>query len=71
MSLLTLEGVVDHGLIRLVPGIQLPDNTKVYVIIPGMQVGKKARIVSPHLVHPEQAADFRMDVSEVLPDANL
>jgi hypothetical protein len=31
MSILTLEGTVDHGQIRLPPNIRLPENTKVYL----------------------------------------
>jgi hypothetical protein len=39
----------------------LPDNTKVYVIVPDM---KLAEIHSPGLLHPEQAADFKLKVIE-------
>ncbi len=34
MSVMTIEGIVDRGQIRLRGNIQLPDNTKVYVVVP-------------------------------------
>jgi len=62
MSIVTIEDVVEHGQIRLKSDTQLPDNTKVYVVVPGMQIQQIAHIVSPRLVHPEQAADFKLEV---------
>jgi hypothetical protein len=71
MSIVTLEGVVEHGQIRLKDDIRLPDKTKVYVIVPDIQIKRDARIFSPRLVHPEQAADFEMEVIEESPDASV
>jgi hypothetical protein len=62
MSVITLEGVVEHGQIRLKTNVQLPDNTKVYVVVPNVQIQQTGRILSPHLTHPEQAADFKMEI---------
>jgi hypothetical protein len=64
MSVATFEGIVEDGQIRLKPDVRLPDKTKVYVLVPDIQVEPVARIVSPRLAHPEQAADFRMEVAE-------
>jgi hypothetical protein len=64
MSIVTLEGIVEHGRIRLTSNVHLPDNTKVYVVVPGIQVEQIAYIVSPRLMHPEEVADFRMEVAE-------
>ena len=64
MSIVTLEGIVEKGQIRLKPNLQLPDKTKVYVVVPDIQVEKYARIFSPRLANPEQAADFKMEVAE-------
>jgi hypothetical protein len=61
MSIVTIEGVVEHGQIRLKSDIQLPDNTKVYVVVPGMQIQQIARVASPRLAHPEQVADFKLE----------
>ena len=70
MSVLALEAIVDHGLIRLSPEVKLPDRTSVYVIVPANLTPKMARIVSPRLAHPEQARDFVMEVSEERSVAN-
>ena len=69
MSILTLEGIVDHGQIRLPANVRLPEKAKVYVLIPDVQIEATARIESPRLVHPEQAADFTMEISKA--DADL
>jgi hypothetical protein len=69
MSIVTLEGIVEHGQIRLKSGVHLPDNTKVYVVVPGMQVEEIAHVVSPRLARPEQAADFKLEVVEEPADA--
>ncbi len=71
MSIATFEGVVEHGQIRLTGDVHLPDNTKVYVIIPGMQVEQIAYVVSPRLARPEQAADFVLEVIEESNDAGI
>jgi hypothetical protein len=71
MSVLALEAVVDHGLIRLPPDVKLPDRTRVYVIVPANLAQKKGRIVSPRLVHPEQSRELVMEVSEECDDAGL
>jgi len=64
MSVITLEGIVEDGKIRLKTKVRLPDNTRVYVVIPGIEVEQVARIFSPRLAHPEQAVDFKMEVIE-------
>ena len=71
MGIVTLEGVVEHGQIRLRDDIRLPDKTKVYVIVPDIQIKRGAHIVSPRLAHPEQAVDFEMEVIEGSPDASV
>ena len=71
MPVVTLEGVVEHGQIKLKANIPLPDNTKVYVVIPDLQIEQSARLVSPRLAHPAQAADFEMEVSEEPGDAGI
>ena len=71
MSVVALEGVVEHNQIRLTGNVRLPDNTKVYVIVPGVQVEQVAHIFSPRLAHPEQAADFKMEVVEEPSDTSV
>lgn len=71
MSVITYEGVVTHGQIRLKANLRLPENTKVYVVVPETQVEASAHVFSPRLVHPEQAADFKLELVEDSADAGL
>ncbi len=71
MSIITYEGIVEGGQIRLKPDVRLPDKTKVYVVVPDVHTEETARIFSPRLTHPEQAADFRMEVTEEPTDATI
>lgn len=64
MSVLTFEGIVEQGQIQLKTSVRLPDKTKVYVIVPDVLVEQFANIFSPRLAHPEQAADFKLEVIE-------
>jgi hypothetical protein len=69
MSVVSFEGIVENGQIRLEDGVRLPENTRVYVLVPGVQVTPTAQLRSPRLAHPEQAADFTMEIVE--PDAGV
>ena len=71
MAITTYEGVVEKGKIRLKTSVHLPDNTKVYVVVPEAETKKTARVTSPHLVHRKQVADFRMEVSEDNSNASI
>src|SRR5262249_53529628 len=71
MPILTLEGIVENGQIRLRDPVTLPERTKVYVVIPEVETVPQAHVYSPRLVHPEQAADFAKQVIEVSADAKL
>ena len=71
MAILTVEGIVENGQIRLRDQVTLPEHTKVYVVIPDMETAPQAHLYSPRLVHPEQAADFTKQVFEVSADAEL
>ena len=71
MGVTTFEGIVEKGQIRLPAAVRLPERTKVYVVIPDIEVQGVTYIGSPRLVHPEQAADFKKEVVEELPDAGL
>ena len=70
MTVTTYEGVVEKGKIRLEAGVKLPENAKVYVIVPDLKMDKKkvVQILTPRLAHREQAADFRMTVTEEKPN---
>jgi hypothetical protein len=59
------EGVVERGQIKLSSDVLLPDGTKVYIVVPGVEVEEKGvRVHSPRLTRPEQASDFEMEVVE-------
>jgi hypothetical protein len=62
MGVLTLEGRVENGLIRLLESVSLPEQTKVYVVIPGLESTPPARISSPRLRHRSQAGDFAKQI---------
>ena len=44
MSVTAYEGVIEQGVVRLPANIRFPDKTKVYVIIPDLEVGPVAYI---------------------------
>lgn len=71
MAVSTLEGIVENGHIRLPDNVTLPDNTRVYVVVPDVEAVPRAYVRSPRLAHPEQAADFAKRVVEVGADAEL
>jgi hypothetical protein len=68
MGVVTVEGVVEHGQIRLKDGIRLPDKMRVYVVVPDLQI---AHVYSPRLLNSEQATDFRMEIVEAGANAGL
>ena len=69
MSVTTFEGIVENGQIRLPDNIQLPEQTKVYVVIPARTAEPPTpRLISPRLAHPEQAKDFQ---KTLIHDASL
>jgi hypothetical protein len=63
MSVLTLEGFVENGQIRLLNEAKLPEGARVYIVVPDAP-GPAPRIWSPRLADPGQAAVFSMQVSE-------
>ncbi len=71
MNVVTIEGVTDQGLVRLKTEMHLPDNIKVYVVIPTMHVEGTARVCSPRLAQPELIDDFRMEIVEEPADGGL
>ena len=74
MSFATYQGKVENNRIHLPEGVVLPEQTTVYVFVPEAtpeppvvvveprKPDQPPRIRSPRLLHPEQAADFVMEV---------
>lgn len=71
MKVVTYEGVVENGSIHLPPGALLPENARVYVVVPEMTAESTAHIRSPRLADPSQAAEFEMEVIKESPDAGV
>lgn len=71
MKVTTYEATVENGQIKLPEAVRLPEQARVYVVVPGGQEGSGIRIMSPHLAQPERAADFVMEVTEEPSDAGL
>jgi hypothetical protein len=69
MAQVTFEGFVEHGQVRLKEGVHLPENTRVYVIVPE-SFGQPAHFPTPRLVHPEEASHFVPEMVEDVPSAD-
>jgi hypothetical protein len=62
MNVTTFEGIVENGQVKLPENVCVPERTRVYVVIPGVDQPRAIRLMSPRLAHPEQAQDFQMTV---------
>ena len=62
MKTITFEATVENGQIKLPAAVNLPEHTKVLVVVPGLDTAPASRINSPRLAHPEQAFEFVMEV---------
>jgi len=71
MKVATYEGIVEGGSVRLPEEVKLPENSKVYIIVPDAESQRVIHLRSPRLVHPEQAKDFKLEVTEERTDAEL
>lgn len=70
MSTTTYEGKVINGRVELPAGTNLPENSRVLVVVPDDTEPCLGRVASPRLVNPDQAKDFVMEVEEAS-DASL
>lgn len=71
MGVLTIEGIVDNGQIKLPADVHLPEHAEVYVIVPDMKIEQTVHLFSPRLKNPNQAAEFEMEILAESPDASL
>jgi virulence-associated protein VagC len=71
MSVVAVEGVVHHGMVRLPADLRLPENARVYVVVPMQTASPQPRIVSPRLKHPQDIIDFQMEIVEEPANAAL
>ena len=70
-KLATYEGIVENGHVTLPPDADIPEKTRVYVLVPDVETKRPLYIASPRLVHPEQAKDFEMEIIEDTTDAGI
>ncbi len=71
MNVVAYEGVVEKGQVRLPPEAKLPENTRVYVVVPEAKEQRAVHIRSPRLADPARARRFEMEVIEEGKDAGL
>jgi hypothetical protein len=71
MRVAAFEGVVENGQILLSANVRLPEKTRVFVVVPDPESKQAGHIFSPRLVRREQAADFKKEIVEVLPNVGL
>jgi hypothetical protein len=67
----TYEATVQDGRVVLPEEAHIPDNTRVYVVVPEADDAHRIRMVTPRLVHRDEAADFTMQVELEGDDARL
>ncbi len=71
MKVATYEATVENGQIRLSEPVRLPEHTKVFVVVPGVEDVPRFHMASPRLVRPELAPDFVKEVTEEPREAAL
>jgi hypothetical protein len=71
MSTSPIEGIVENGQIRVLGGVVLPENARVYIFFPALDSSVPIHLPAPRLAHPEQASEFVKQVSEVSVDAGV
>ena len=64
MRTITYEATVENGQIKLPSAVNLPEHTRVLVVVPSTESKTGSRVLSPRLVHPEDASDFAIEVIE-------
>lgn len=58
----TYEATVQDGRVVLPEDAHIPDNTRIYVVVPADADSSRVRMMSPRLVHPNEAENFTMQV---------
>jgi hypothetical protein len=71
MKVTTYEATVQGGRVVLPEDAEIPDNTRVYVVVPVPADVRRVRIMSPRLAHPEDTDDFVMRVEREDDDARV
>ncbi len=69
MNIIAYEGVVENGCVRLPDDAKLPEKSKVYVVVPGIEAPRTVHVRSPRLADPSQASLLTLKVTEAVEDA--
>jgi hypothetical protein len=64
MKVVTYEAIVERGEVKLTETVRLPEQARVYVVVPGVEDLPSSRIQTPRLLQPEQVSDFAMEILE-------
>jgi hypothetical protein len=67
----TFEGTVKNGKIQLPDNLSLPEDTKVYVLVPSVESDARPRLRSPRLADPQKIVDFQKQVIAGSSDAGV
>jgi hypothetical protein len=70
-KLVTYEGIIEDGRVKLPPDVGLPERTRVFVLVPDSEAVSIPLVASPHLANPDQAKDFEKQMIEDTSDASL
>ena len=55
----------------LPPEADIPDKTRVYVLVPNSDVDRTYKIMSPRFADPAQAKDFKLEVIDESHDGGI
>lgn len=71
MALVTFEGIVENGQIRLRENAKLPEHAKVYVLVTDVDVTQQSRVSSPQLANSDHVDSFVKEIVVVPTDTKL
>jgi len=71
MKVATFEATVENGQVKIPETIHLPEHTRVYIVVPGVEDFPQFRIASPRLARAEHALDFVKEEVREEPDASV
>jgi hypothetical protein len=64
MRKLAAQGMIENGCGELLSGTRVPEMERAYVLASDAEALLMRHIAGPHLVDPQQAMDFQMEVIE-------
>ena len=71
MPVTALQGIVQNGRVCLEPGVRLPEDTEVFVVVPGGEDRRVASLRSPRLADSSKLQDFTKRRVSKNPDADI